>query len=295
MILVTAAFGTQGRRLVPRLAQAGARVRALRRSADASAALRSLGASEVVTGDAADPSVLREAMEGVQSVYHVGPSAHPRERQMGFSAIAAAREAGVRHFVFASALHAIITALVQHEIKRDIEEQLVCSGLNFTILQPADFMQTLRYRHAFEHGELTVAWSPDRRHSLLDVEDLAAAAAKVLIEGEPHYGATYELSSAGCHSSREIAAMVADVSGHPVSVREVSARERMADHFAGAVPDEGAAHRQRVFAALKSWYGSHDFMGNPNVLTMLLGRPPRSLPEFLRGEFARLRDDLPAP
>ena len=290
MILVTAAYGTQGRRLLPRLAQAGARVRALRRTADGSAALRALGASEVMSGDASDPAVLRSAMSGVESVYHVGPSAHPRERQMGLMAIEVAREAGVRHFVFASALHAILTALVQHEIKRDIEEQLVCSGLNFTILQPADFMQTLRYLHAFEHGELPVAWNPERRHSLVDVEDLAAAAARVLLEGEPHYGATYELSSAGCHSSRDIAAVIAGVSGRAVSVREVSPQQRMADHFAGAAQDEGAAHRQRVFAALKSWYGSHDFVGNPNVLTMLLGRPPRSLADFLRAEFARLRD-----
>jgi uncharacterized protein YbjT (DUF2867 family) len=294
-ILVTAAFGTQGRRLVPRLTHAGAQVRALRHAADGSAALRALGASEVVIGDAADPSVLREAMAGIHSVYHVGPSAHPREREMGLRAIEIAGEAGVRHFVYSSALHAIITALVQHEIKRDIEEQLVCSGLNFTILQPADFMQTLRYRQAFEHGELSVAWNPERRHSLIDVEDLAAAAAKVLLEGEPHYGATYELSSAGCHSSREIAAMIADVSGHPVSVREVSPQERMAGHYAGTVPDEGVAHRQRVFAALKSWYGSHDFVGNPNVLTMLLGRRPHTLPDFLRTQFARLRADPTLP
>jgi uncharacterized protein YbjT (DUF2867 family) len=290
MILVTAAYGTQGRRLIPRLAQAGVRVRALRRTADGSAALRSMGASEVTIGDASDPAVLRAAMRGVEAVYHVGPAAHPREKQMGLTAIEIARESGVRHFVFASALHAIITALVQHEIKRDIEEQLVSSGLNFTILQPADFMQTIRYLHAFEDGELPVAWNPERRHSVVDVEDLATVAARVLIEGECHYGATYELSSPGCHSSHDIAAMIASVSGRAVSVREVSPEQRIADHFAGATPDEGAAHRQRVFAALKSWYGGHDFVGNPNVLTMLLGRPPRSLPDFLRAEFARLRD-----
>ena len=291
MILVTAAYGTQGRRLIPRLVRSGARVRALRRSAEGRVALQALGASEVMVGDASDPAVLREAMSGVESVYHVGPSAHPRERQMGLAAIEVARGAGVRHFVLSSALHPIITALVQHEIKRDIEEQLVCSGLNFTILQPADFMQTIRYAHAFEHDELLVAWNPERRHSVVDVEDLATAAARVLTEGERHYGATYELSSAGCHSSREIAAMIATVSGRAVSVREVSPEERMADHFAGAVPDEGTLHRQRVFAALKSWYGSHDFVGNPNVLSMLLGRAPRTVLEFLRAEFARLRDN----
>ena len=40
---------------------------------------------------------------------------------------------------FSSVLHAITTDLIQHELKRDIEEHLVSSGLEFTILQPANF------------------------------------------------------------------------------------------------------------------------------------------------------------
>lgn len=291
MILVTAAYGNQGRQLIPRLAARGARVRALRLHAQGVSALEAAGASEVVIGDASDPAVLRKAMSGVDSVYHIGPSAHPRERQMGLSAIATARELGVRHFVYSSALHAIISGLVQHEIKREVEEELVSSGLNFTILQPSDYMQVIRYRHAFEHGELLVAWNPERRHSVVDVEDIATAATKVLLEGEPHYGATYELSSAGAYSAHEVAAAISLVSGRPVTVREVSPTERMSDHFGGEVGPEDRAHRLRVFAAIKSWYGSHDFIGNPNVLTLLLGRAPRSLTEFLRAEFARPRDE----
>jgi len=290
MILVTAAYGNQGRRLVPRLAAAGARVRALRRAADGAAALKAAGASEVIIGDASERAVLRRAMDGVKSVYHVGPAAHPHERQMGLTAIEVALECGVQHFVFSSALHAIITALIQHQIKRDIEERLVCSGLNFTILQPADFMQVIRYRHAFERGELPVAWNPDRRHAVIDVEDLVAVAARVLLEGEPHYGATYELAAPGCHSAHDVASMIGAVTGRVIQVREVSAEARMADHFSGGAPDEGAVHALKVFAALKAWYGTHDFVGNPNVLRLLLGRPPRSLPQLLGAEYARYRD-----
>jgi len=266
-------------------------VRALRLRADGVAALKAAGASEVVIGDASDPTVLRAAMAGVDAVYHVGPSAHPRERQMGLNAIVVARELEIRHFVFSSALHALLTALVQHEIKRDIEEQLVCSGLNFTILQPADYMQVIRYQHAFEHGELLVGWNPQRRHSVVDVEDIATVAAKVLLEGEPHYGATYELSSAGAHSAYDVAALISAASGRPIRVREVSPGDRMRDHFGGEGEEEARAHRLRVFTALKSWYGNHDFIGNPNVLTLLLGRAPRSLAQFLRAEFARLTNE----
>jgi uncharacterized protein YbjT (DUF2867 family) len=40
VILVTAAYGNQGRRLIPRLARAGCAVRALRHTAGGEAALR---------------------------------------------------------------------------------------------------------------------------------------------------------------------------------------------------------------------------------------------------------------
>ena len=62
----------------------------------------------------------------------MGPTIHPRERDMGFAVVDAARAEGVKHLVFSSVLHAITTDLVQHEIKRDIEEHLLSSGLEFT-------------------------------------------------------------------------------------------------------------------------------------------------------------------
>jgi uncharacterized protein YbjT (DUF2867 family) len=81
--------------------------------------------TDVIVGDITDQKILARAMDGVEKVYHVGPTLHPKEREMGFAAIDAARAAGVKHFVFSSVLHAIITDLIQHEIKRDIEEYLI--------------------------------------------------------------------------------------------------------------------------------------------------------------------------
>jgi uncharacterized protein YbjT (DUF2867 family) len=284
MILVTAAFGNQGKKLIPRLARAAAKVRALRRTAGTEAELRQLGAAEVMIGDASDPATLARAMEGVRSVYHIGPSAHPKEREMGLAAIDAALSAGVEHFVFSSVLHAIVSDLIQHEVKRDIEERLVGSRLDFTILQPADYMQVLRYARAFETGEFVLAWSLDRRQSVIDVDDIAEVAAKVLLEGAPHFGATYELSAPGCFTAYDIGEIIAGVTGRPISVAETTPEQRMADHFKGKLAD-GADYPLRVFQALRKWYSAHDFVGNPNVLAMLLGRRPTTLEEFIRAQF----------
>jgi uncharacterized protein YbjT (DUF2867 family) len=284
MVLVTAAFGNQGKKLIPKLAGAGAKVRALRRTPGTEAELRQLGAADVIIGDASDPATLARAMEGVRTVYHIGPSAHPKEREMGLAAIDAALKAGVEHFVFSSVLHAIVSDLIQHEVKRDIEERLVGSGLNFTILQPADYMQVLRYARAFETGEFVLAWSLDRRQSVVDVEDIAEVAAKVLLEGAPHYGATYELSAPGCFTAYDIGEIIAGVTGRPINVVETTPEQRMADHFKGKLAD-GADYPLRVFQALRKWYSAHDFVGNPNVLAMLLGRRPTTLEEFIRAQF----------
>ena len=128
-------------------------------SAASAAYLRGLGVQEVVIGDLSDPAVMAEAVRDVEKVYHVGPTAHPREREIGLAIVDSARAEGVRHLVFSSVLHAITTDLVQHKIKRDIEEHLLSSGLEFTILQPSNYMLPLKLQPAFEKGVFELSWS----------------------------------------------------------------------------------------------------------------------------------------
>ena len=44
------------------------------------------------------------------------------------------------------------------------------SGLEFTILQPTNYMLAQRLRPAFEHGGLRLSWSLERCQSLVDLE-----------------------------------------------------------------------------------------------------------------------------
>jgi uncharacterized protein YbjT (DUF2867 family) len=282
-ILVTAGFGTQARALIPALAAEGKKVRALRRSPDGEAQVKALGAAEVVVGDLADPAVLAAAMEGVGTVYHVGPTAHPRESEVGVAAVDAARAAGVGHFVYASVLHARIAALYNHRAKLVVEEHLVGAGIPFTILQPADFMETLNYKGAFRDGVFRLIWSIDRAQSLVSVRDIAAVAAKVIDEGEPHHGATYELSSPGCFSAHEIAAEIGRLAGREVVAERLDVEEVLALYGHDSYGTEGERYRRDFFAALVDWYDHHDFVGNPWALRTLLGREPIDLPAFLAG------------
>jgi uncharacterized protein YbjT (DUF2867 family) len=284
LLLVTAAHGNQGKLLIPRLVATGVAVRACVRSDESARALRAAGASDIVVGDMSDPDVLARAMDGAERVYYIGPALHPHEREMGMAAIDAARAAGVRHFVFSSVLHAIITDLVQHEIKRDLEEYLVSSGLEFTILQPANYMLRHRLTPAFTKGVFRLSWALDRRQSMVDLGDVTEVAAAVLADTDQHAGATYELVAPGRYTAHDIAQVISSVVGGEVIAEEIDA-EVFLKAALGADSASQFPYEARLLRAISRRYSSHDFIGNPNVLRWLLGREPTTFEQFVRAEF----------
>lgn len=287
-VLVTAANGNQGKLLIPRLLAAGVAVRVCVRSEESAQTLRTAGVSDVVVGDLTHPDVLARALHDVAKVYYIGPTLHPREREMGFAVIDAARAAGVRHFVFSSVLHAIITDLVQHEIKRDLEEHLLASGLEFTILQPANYMLRHRLRAPFEEGIFRLSWALDRRQSMVDLGDVTEVAAAVLADGDRHIGATYELAAPGRYTAYDLADVISGVLG-----REVLAEQIDSEVFLRAALGAGGSDRfpyeARALQAISERYSSHDFIGNPNVLTWLLDREPTTFEQFVKRELEAFR------
>ncbi|WP_430645540.1 NmrA family NAD(P)-binding protein [Agromyces sp. GXS1127] len=288
MILVTAAAGNQGRLLIPKLLRAGLPVRAAVRSEASAASLRALGIDEVVVGDLADPAVQRRAVRDVDRVYHVGATLSPGEREMGIGLIDASRAEGVEHFVFSSVLHAIITDLVQHEIKRDVEEHLLGSGLEFTILQPSNYMLPLKLRPAFTRGMFELSWSLERRQSLVDLDDVTDVAVAALTDSARHAAATYELVAPGRWTAVELAETIGDVMGRPIEARRIDA-DTYAGAWLGDRDPTTATHELRVLRSISARYSASDFVGNPNVLTWLLGREPTSFAAFVRREWRAFR------
>jgi uncharacterized protein YbjT (DUF2867 family) len=299
MILVTAAYGNQGQRLIPLLARAGKKVRAMRAAGDL-AALKELGAAEAIHGDASDPASLARAMEGVETVYHIGPALLPNEEEMGLAVVEAAEAAGVKHLVFSSVLHAIEDRLIQHRAKLAIERRIVVSNtIGWTILQPTNYMPAAY--PVFRNGVFRLWWSVDRRQSLIVLDDYAEAAAKVICEGPgKHHGATYELCSTNPLTAHEIAADFSRVMGKPIRAEEVGADEFLLKYRKHPVIEAHIAAGKTataadfpyifdVFRAIGACYGQYDFTGNPNVLTWLLGREPTSVAQFVRKEYERVR------
>ncbi len=287
MILVTSANGNQGKLLIPKLLSANLPVRACVRSESSAEHLRALGVADVVVGDISDPAVLSTAIRGVQKIYHVGPTAHPREREMGFAIIDAARTEGVQHVVFSSVLHSITTDLVQHEIKRDIEEHLLSSGLEFTILQPSNYMLPLKLRPVFEKGVFELSWSLERRQSLVDLGDVTDVAVAVLTDSEQHAGATYELVGPGRYTAHELGDIISRVLCRDIEVRQIDADTYLKAWVGNGDPRQ-FTHQLRILRSISSRYSSHDFIGNSNVLSWLLQRAPTTFEDFVRQQYSTI-------
>lgn len=276
MILVTGAAGKTGLAVLRALAAAGAETRAFVRRDEYRERVEAAGANDVAIGDLEKPGDMQSALEAADALYLILPNMHPHEEHLGKRIVRQALAAGLPRLVYHSVLYPQIEAMPHHWQKLRVEEALVASGLDFTILQPAAYMQNiLGYWEAIANeGRYSLPYSVDALSTPVDLEDVAAIAAKILTE-DGHSHATYELCGPETLSACDQAAIVGQHLGSKVKVEAISIDEWRA--AAEGLP----AYAQDTLAAMFSYYDQHGFAGNGRVLEMLLGRPPTSFAQFV--------------
>ena len=148
-IAVLGATGNQGGQVAPALLEAGWPVRAITRHPESprAKALATLGA-QLIEADMGDVDTLIRAFDGacgifsVQNFWELGVR---EEVRLGTNVIAAATAIGTPHVVYRSGLGAEqIQGVAAIDGKAMIEQRLRQSGLPFTILRPALFMDDCR-------------------------------------------------------------------------------------------------------------------------------------------------------
>lgn len=279
MILVTGAAGKTGLAVIKALSARGLPVRGLVKEPRLEVRVRDAGAQSAVDGDMEEAAVWARALRGIGAVYHIAPNMHPRETQMGRLALRAASSAGVQHFVFHSVLHPQTESMPHHWQKLRVEEMLLQSGLPFTIMQPAAYMQNIlsSWRSITEEGVYRVPYPASTQLSLVHLEDVAEAAAIVLTE-TGHNGATYELAGTRPLVQTEVAAILSGALS-----RDVRAEKWDLGEWRSEAQRQGVSgYALQSLLAMFRDYAKHGFAGNPNVLRWLLGRRPRSLEDFAR-------------
>ncbi len=279
MIVVTSAGGATGLAVLRALARRGAPARAFVHRESAAAAVRAAGASEVFVGDLQSAADRRRALEGAERIYHIAPRMSDAEIPIGTGLIEAGRAAGLQHFVFHSLVHAQCDAMAHHRDKRAVERELLESGLPYTLMQPTMYLQNLlpMWDEVQATGVYRLPYSEHSRMSLVDLDDVAEAAATVLTE--PGWdGGAFELCSGERLTRVEMAEILSRELGRPVRAecypvdewKPIGARTRTPFQV------------ERV-AAMFAHYDRFGLAGgNGRVLRMILGREPVRFEAFVR-------------
>jgi NAD(P)H dehydrogenase (quinone) len=277
MILVTGAGGKTGKAIIKALVARGAPVRAFARSIAHGASLTEMGVREVVAGAMDDPHALSRAVRGIDAIYHICPNVSPDEIAFAKVLIAAATDSGVKRLVYHSVLHPQVEAMPHHWNKLRVEEMLFSSSLEVTILQPTAYMQNslAQWDTMKREGIYRVPYPVETRLSLVDLEDVAEAAATVLTK-DIHSAATYELVGTPPLSQNETAETFGKALNKPVRA-EAETIEAWEQRALSAGMDD---HQRETLTKMFRAYARDGLKGNPNVLGWLLGRPPTSLADF---------------
>jgi len=197
--------------------------------------------------------------------------------EIGLRLVEGARLAGVRRIVFSAVIHPVLSALENHAAKVPVEEAIIASGMEYTLLHPAMFFQNyaMSWPAAVKTGILAEPYSAERRMSRVDYRDVAEAAAIALTSDRLLFG-TFELCAEGYLNRHDVAELMSEALR-----REIKAVTMPFDVWVqkAALPDN-----QDLIAGLKkmfAWYDAHSLLGSAVTLRAVLGREPRTLQNFI--------------
>ena len=160
-----------------------------------------------------------------------------------------------------------------HAAKDRVEEALDAGGVPWRVLQPCAYAGNLddQVADVAATGVLRSPWGLTQAQSLVDLRDVAEAAAVLLTE-DGLDGGTFEAAGPESLTAGRIADLLADRLGRPVTPVDA-----VPDGPVPPIEDYAAHCLRRMF----DHYRAHGFAGSPRVLAALLGRPPRSFADHL--------------
>lgn len=231
LVLLTGAAGEVGRRLAPRLAVDGFRVRALVLPGDPLRARLEGIVADIREGDVRDALSLRPACEGVDTVFHLAAvilASDPADydainRQGTANLVAAAATAGVRHFVYVSSASVVYPRLTPYGQSKLDAERLVAAETRFahTIVRPTlvydesggqEFMLFRRYLSRFPI--VPFIGSGQARKRPVFSEDMVDGLARIA-GNDVSFGRTYNLSGGETITLGELGRLLLALEGHP--------------------------------------------------------------------------------
>ena len=229
-LLVIGATGTLGRQVARQALDEDHDVRCLVRNPNKAIFLKEWGA-EIVKGDLCDQSTLPSALEGVDAVIDAATARvtdNLRARDVDWrgkvNLIQATKAAGVERYIFFSIINADKYPEVPlMDIKRCTELFLAESGLNYTVLQLAGFMQGLISQYAIPILEEQVVWVSGESTPIayMNTQDIAKFAVRALSVPETEKK-TFPVVGTKAWGAYEIMNLCENLSGKNTRISRVS-------------------------------------------------------------------------
>ncbi len=212
-VLVTGATGNVGFEVVQHLKTRGVKVRVAITNPEQSK--RHFDPDiEVVRFIFGEPSTYLPALTGVDAVFLLRPPQISNAKKFINPFIDAAKVLGVRAMTFLSVQGAQANPLVPHHA---IEQHLKTSGLEYSFLRAAFFMQNLTNAHhqdILQHNDIMIP-AANGKTAFVDVRDLAAVAAITLTE-TGHANTAYELTGSQALTYDQVAQILSQILGRTI-------------------------------------------------------------------------------
>jgi uncharacterized protein YbjT (DUF2867 family) len=235
MMLVVGSTGFLGSEICRRLTDSGKSVRGLVRSTsdvEKIARLNAMGV-ETVVGDLRDPSSLATACQGMDTVITTatttvsmqpGDSIPITDQQGQLDLVQAARHAGVRKFVFISIPQRMEPCPLT-TAKRTVEQAVISSGMDYTILCPCLFMEVwLSPIIGFDHpnAKATIYGDGHAKNAYISRENVAEYVVQSL-DNPAACNALFELGYPQMHSQLEAVRIFEQASGKAFELQFIPA------------------------------------------------------------------------
>jgi NAD(P)H dehydrogenase (quinone) len=282
-LFVSGAAGHLGQRVVAHLIEsfnvAPASIVAATRAPEKLAALAALGVT-VRRADFEDPASLAAALAGVDRMLLISTDSldRPGHRlSQHKAALEAARKAGVKHVVYTSMIKPDDSRVVFAPDHLGTEHALIASGLSWTILRNAWYMENLlaAIPSVLDQGKWFTSTGAGKL-SHVSREDCARVAAAVLAS-ESTANAKHDITGPETRSIAEIAALVTQLTGKPIEVIQVTDAQLIEGLQAAGLPPAVAAMLASFDANIRE--GKFDVV--TSAVQQLTGEAPVKLRAFL--------------
>ena len=288
-IVVTGATGKLGRLVIDELLTRirAEQVIAVVRNADKAADIAARGVALRIA-DYNEPHTLESVFQVGDKVLLISSDEEGELRTAQHTAVIdAAKAAGVALFAYSSVLAAPTATFSIGEDHYATEQIILASGLPYVLLRNGWYNEnyTGHLDAVLEHGRVFGVAGEGRVATAARVDYAAAAA--IVLTGEGHDDAVYELSGDVAWSLAEFAAEVSRQTGRDITYPSLTGEQYHAFMVGEGVPSHDADALVDADAAIARGELAH----TPGDLSHLIGRPTTPIIDSIRAALIRLRMD----